>query len=200
MRGKAYANRRAKEERPEGDFYETPRSLVWMLQETGELHGLQNMLDPCAGNGRIVSALRECRPNSTIRGYDLFTGYGEGTVDFLDAGQDCPAIVTNFPFSQWDSMIRHALEVSELVITIGRLNYFGTHARNVSGLWRNLKRVYAFDRMVDYRTPDREDGCFHVGALVTGWFIFHRKPKKAICIEILDVSRYATLGAYTLGG
>ena len=28
--GKAYANRKDKESRPEGDFYSTPKSLVWV--------------------------------------------------------------------------------------------------------------------------------------------------------------------------
>jgi hypothetical protein len=195
-KGKAYAARKAKEARPQGDFYSTPKSLTRELAKIGELDGYNDILDPCAGEGAIVDVLHEVT-GARIHASDLYTEYGNlrDIYDYEENSYDL--VVTNFPFSEWDSMLRKALEIAPKVITIGRLNYFGTHQRNVSGLWSDLTDVYVFDRMVDYRTPMRLDGLFHVGALVTGWFVFQRETSGVSPqINLIDVQKYATLGAY----
>lgn len=196
MSGKAYANRKKKEDRPEGDFYSTPMSLVRELKKTGEIDGYSDIIDPCAGEGAIVEALEE-NSNALIHASDLYVGY-DTVADIYDIPQNSyDLVVTNFPFSEWDDMVRKALEIAPKVITIGRLNYLGTHKRNVTGLWDNLTDIYVFDRMVDYRTPKRLDGLFHVGALVTGWFVFQRGTYEVSPqINLIDVQKYATLGAY----
>ena len=51
MKGKAYANRLPKHERPTGDFYATPRSLVRVAESviTQEFKQSVRVLDPCDG-------------------------------------------------------------------------------------------------------------------------------------------------------
>ena len=79
---------------------------------------------------------------------------------------------------------------------IGRLNYFGTCSRYQSGIWKNLKAIYCFNRYVDYRTPSRTDGLFCVGGMATAWFLWDKNYVGDPIIKILDVQRYAKLGNY----
>ena len=90
-----------------------------------------------------------------------------------------------------------ALQIEKFAY-IGRMNYFGTHARNVNGLFNECKKVYVFDRMIDYRTPYREDGLFHLGALVTAWFVWERGFIGKPTIEQIDMQKYAKLGSYEI--
>lgn len=48
--GKAYANRKPIEERPESDFYGTPRSVIWEMIDKGIFDDSKNILDPCCGD------------------------------------------------------------------------------------------------------------------------------------------------------
>lgn len=194
---KAYANKKPLHQRPLGDFYETPYSLVWRLLDTGEVSGCPGVVDPCAGRGAIVDALdNDPRFKGKIVGFDLYSRMFI-EKDIYDIEPDSfDIVVTNFPFTEWDAMVRKSLEIAPKVITIGRVNYFGTHDRNVTGFWNHLTNVYVFDRMIDYRTPSRTDGLFHVGALVTGWFVFERDVMGPPILEVIDVQEYAKLGAF----
>ena len=53
MSGKAYVNRKPKEERNENDFYETPYCLTWELQKLNIVKPNTTILDPCCGNYAI---------------------------------------------------------------------------------------------------------------------------------------------------
>jgi hypothetical protein len=196
--GKAYANRKEEKERPKGDFYETPYSLLWALyDQTNELKEEQSAYDPCAGNGALIEAGKKI--DLKIDGDDWFYGtqIGKQNRNFYDFKGFRSLIVTNFPFSEWDKMVWKGLSVSKRLITIGRVNYFGTHSRNENGLWKYLSDVYVFDRMTDYRAPIHPEGLFHVGALVTGWFVFDSTQKTDNTrLRVLDVQKYAKLGAF----
>jgi hypothetical protein len=194
--GKAYMNKKKVEDHPIGDFYETPKSLVWKLIDTGELSGHYRIVEPCAGNGSIVDALMEDKRTEhiDIYAFDLFTGY-ESSFDIFDYNISEDLIVTNFPFNQWDAMVEHSLTFAKKVCTIGRVNYFGTHNRNKKELWKHLHNVWIFDRMIDYRGEIDPTGQFHVGGLVTAWFVFEVDYEGPIIANILDVQEYATLGA-----
>ncbi len=71
------------------------------------------------------------------------------------------------------------------------MNYFGTTTRLSKGLWEGLKSVYWY---VDYRTPEREDGLFHVGAMSTAWFVWEKGFSSPPTIHFLRVQKYAKLG------
>ena len=189
-KGKAYANRKSMEDRPKGDFYPTPKSLVWVAKELflEELDGDKIVFDPCCGNGAISRALMDW--GLSIKENDLFMG----GVDYLETSFEYPQIVSNPPFSLWDQFVTKAKQEAEKVIFIGRMNYFGTYSRLKNGLWENLKGVYCFDRYVDYRTPERDDGLFHVGAMATAWFVWERGYNQKATIDFLSVQDYARLG------
>lgn len=205
--GKAYANRKPKEERPESDFYVSPRSLIWaLLDQTDVLTQYvqpEPIFDPCCGNFAIGNALRARdyvtdlpheKGKAVIQEKDIsIDGY-----DFLqDKKRGKSIILMNPPFSLFDEFITNAKETSKKVVSIGKLNFFGAYKRNASGLWKNLQHVYIFNRQVDYRTPERDDGLFHVGNLVTGWFLWNREWEEDYWeTSMLDVQPYAKLGQF----
>jgi hypothetical protein len=188
--GKAYANRLSQSDRPEGDFYPTPRSLVWAVYPVlyEEFDRSSIILEPCSGDGAVSDELH--RAGYQVHTNDLF----RGGFDYLEHNCSYRYIVTNPPFSMWDEFAEKAKSECEKVLLIGRLNYFGTASRLQSGMWENLKAVYCFNRYVDYRTEPRLDGLFNVGAMATGWFLWEANYTGDPALRFLDINPYAKLG------
>lgn len=188
--GKAYANKKGKDSRPKGDFYPTPKSLIWVAKTViqNEFCLAEDVLEPCFGGGAISDELKKMGYNVVEN--DLFTG----GVDYLQNKFEQTQVITNPPFSLWNEFVEKAKREATKVMMIGRLNYFGTTSRLKNGLWKELKTIYCFDRYVDYRTPERKDGMFHVGAMATGWFIWERGFIGNPSVLFLSVQPYATLG------
>lgn len=205
-KGKAYANRRPKYKRPKGDLYHSPKSIFWKLMEEKQVAGV---IWECACGD---NALLEEFPKYNIEGFgtDIDTGF-----DFLNDTQLKPfnTILINPPFSLFDEFIMKAKEYApDKIIMLGRTNYLGTHGRNVkpedrtdkqkekykdsARIWEDLKTMYVFDRMIDYQTPKRTDGMFHVGNMVTCWYVFEKGYVGDPTFKVLDLQEYATLGGY----
>jgi len=190
--GKAYANKKKQEDRPIGDFYSTPKSLVWVARSIieKEFHKNIPILEPCSGLGSISQELKQC--GYVVKENDLFYG----GVDYLTQNFIESTVITNPPFSLWDNFVEKSKTHAKKILMIGRLNYLGTNSRYLSSIWKNLKSIYCFNRYVDYRTPFRKDGLFNVGAMATGWFLWDLSFTGDTTIHILDVQQYATLGNY----
>lgn len=188
--GKAYANKKTKDKRPEGDFYETPKSLVWIVENLirSEFSSTETILEPCSGNGAISDELRKY--GFTVKENDFFRGGN----DYLSTSFSEKYIITNPPFSLWDDFVVKAKKECEKVMFIGKLNYFGTNSRLKKGIWNNLKSIHCFNRYVDYRTISREDGLFNVGAMASAWFLWDMDFIENPTIHFLDVQKYAKLG------
>ena len=188
--GKAYANKKKKINRPEGDFYPTPKSLLWVISDVikQEFPISQTILEPASGNGAISNELK-------AMGYQVIENdlFNNG-VDYLQTQFTNNYIITNPPFSLWDEFVVKAKQESKKVLMIGRLNYFGTNSRFTSGVWNNLKSVYCFNRYIDYRTPERNDGMFNVGAMATAWFLWDSEYTGNPQLHFVDVQDYAKLG------
>lgn len=193
MIGKAYANRKKIEDRPKSDFYETPYSLTWELLKLGLFDFNKGCLEPASGMGAIHSILNDIFRWGCMGNDIRITG-----DDFLDWTEKYPYIITNPPFSLFDEFVLKAKEIAtEKIAMIGKVNFFGAYKRVEKGVWKHLKHVYIFNRMVDYRTPVRDDGLFHVGNLVTGWFVWDLSWNEDWWhTSILDVQKYAKLGQY----
>lgn len=189
MKGKAYVNRKDLYLRPESDYYPTPKSLTRELIKLGILKEGEVIYEPASGEGAISSVLED-------HGFAVFCDDLRTTgKDFLECEEKFPVIVTNPPFSLFDDFVMKAKELAPKVIFIAKTNFFGAYKRSQSGVWDNLKDVYIFNRQVDYRTPLREDGLFHVGNLITGWFVWDTEWKESYWrTHIIDVQEYAKLG------
>lgn len=200
-KGKSYACRNKKENRlRKGDLYPTPKSLVWCAKDLfcKVIPKDATITEPCCANGALTNALWEMGFEHFIEN-DLFSKRNILHEDILATNLDEWAseyVVTNFPFSKWDDCVSAFLAKKHLkaLVTIGRLNYLSTQSRLESPLWKHLKEVWVFSRYVDYRTPERDDGCFNVGAMATGWFYFTKEEIECPKIRFVDVSKYAKLG------
>lgn len=186
--GKAYANRKKESDRPENDFYPTPKCLTWELIKTGQLEGCKSILEPCCGQYAISKELENAGFEVTSR--DLIYGNDFLKDDYSNEHYD--AIVTNPPFDIYDEIIKKAKTVDcQKIICIGRTNYFGSHSRNINGMWDELSDVYIFDRQVAYDRPLRDDGKFECGCLVTCWLVWTKGYVGSPRLHIIDVQQYA---------
>ena len=108
--GKAYANRKPVEERPEADFYSTPYSL------TRELLKVRNfpkvIYEPAAGNGAITHVLKQYG-HIVVEDDIRTTG-----ADFLDFQDHVPCIITNPPFSLFTKFVEKAKECSDVFVLL----------------------------------------------------------------------------------
>lgn len=191
--GKAYANRRRRDDRPEGDYYPTPRSLMWVAEDVfGRWFDKgATVLDPCCGAHVMADELRKFGYSVVENDICL-----EGGMDYLQGQWNETQVVMNPPFSLWDDFVFKAKTHADAIVSIGRLNYLSTHSRYASGIWKDLVAVYPFTRYIDYQTELRDDGMFCVGAMATGWFVWKRDAGTPPFLEMLDVQKYATLGNF----
>lgn len=185
MKGKAYANRKSIDKRPESDYYGTPKSCIYVLKEqTNELDNIDFVYEPACGKYQLSEGLNDIGIKTKCS--DINMG-----IDFLSDNSKKKIIITNPPFSLFDEFVLQAKKVSNVFIFIAKTNFFGAYKRNKNGIWDNLKHVYVFNRQIDYRTPYRKDGKFYCGNLITGWFIWDTNYDKSYWKQsILDVQKY----------
>lgn len=194
---RALGNKR-KESRPKNDLYCTPFSLTWELVKK---YDLQNVWEPACGQSSISNALKQKSIDVVESDIDPDFDPTRKSNSFFEFTEPLAnTVISNPPFSLWDLFVFHAkfLEINKIIF-IGKTDYFSAAGRYNSGIWNNLKHVEIFDRKVDYQTPYREDGLFHVGAMTSAWFIWERNYTGKPSIDIIDVQPYAKLGAFKNG-
>ena len=191
MSGKAFANRKPKEERNENDFYETPYSLTWEMQKLNIIKPNTTILDPCCGNYAISKWFRKTNivtEKSLEYGNNFFKDkYEDYSFDY---------VILNPPFDCWDKFIEKAKRIGKTVISIGKTDYFSCYQRLENGIWKGLSDIYVFNRKVDYQFPIFEDGTFGVGSLTSGWFVWNKDYTDNPKLHFIDVQKYATRGGY----
>jgi hypothetical protein len=197
MKGKDYLSRK---NRPEGDFYPTPKSLAWVAEKIIKREFQDKIIfDPCAGEFQLAEEIEKM--SYSVPSNDLYNDKCVWKIDYTDMVNSYThlhfdQVIANPPFSLWDEFVLKAKMHCKKFMFIGRLNYFGTQSRLKKEIWEGLKGFYPFSRYVDYRTPPREDGHFHVGGMATAWFLWEDGYSGKKDFDILDVQKYATLGNY----
>lgn len=186
------AHYKSQDERPLGDFYATPRSLLWVASTllATEFDKTLPILDPCAGEGAISDELAKL--GYTVHTNDLYFG----GVDYLTNSWTEQQVIMNPPFSLWDEFVWQAKTHARKILAIGKLSYLATQGRLKNNTWQHLKCIYCFNRCVDFQTPMRTDGCFYNGGIATGWFLWDDTYTAKPTLDILDVQAYATLGKF----
>ena len=96
----------------------------------------------------------------------------------------------NPPFKLFNDFVSKAKQEAEKVFCIGKLNFFGAHDRNATGLWDNMEWVLPFDRQIAFDRPEH-DGKVEMGMMVTGWFVWNAYYDGYPKIKVLDMQRYA---------
>ena len=184
VKGKAYANRKLEHKRPANDFYETPYCMTEELVKTGALKNVKTVWDPCCGKYAILNVLKKY--GFSTFGNDIMYGFDY----FQQQYQKHECIVMNPPFKLFDAFVTKAKEEADLVCAIGKANYFGSHSRNVNGLWEHLKEVYFFDRQIAFDKPLRADNKVECGMMITGWFVWDMTYSGKPEINVIDMQQY----------
>lgn len=190
--GKAYANRKQIEERPESDFYGTPRSVIWEMIDKGIFNNSKNILDPCCGDKIFEQELS--KKGLSVISKDIQTGN-----DFLEEKYNFgmfDTVASNPPFSLFDSFVLKAKEVAPKVVFIGKTNFLGAHSRQLNGVWEYLSDVYVLDRQIDYQFPVQDNGDVGVGCLVTCVYVWVWGYKAEPKLHFIDMNKYCKLGSY----
>jgi predicted RNA methylase len=117
----------------------TPFPLARALAAAIRPHGV--ILDPCAGTGHFVRALR-------LYGRVVSCEIARGR-SFFDWTTHVDWIVTNPPWSQFRAFLAHALTVADHVALMASVNHFWTKSR------RALVRDAGFGlaRIIEFETP-----------------------------------------------
>ena len=142
--------------RRKDDFYETPDWLIGLcLDEIANVNDIYRgsgwsrsrlkILEPCAGNGAVVSQLEYRFPNAMIDAFDINTASNwKGrrtnliTCDFLkeDITEKYDLIITNPPYSLAIDFVEKCLSLSDqskyrgLVCMLLRLGFLESKSRN----------------------------------------------------------------------
>jgi hypothetical protein len=158
--------------RSPADFYETPAWTVHRLLERITLPG-GLWLEPCAGDGAIINAVNsfpgpgafdpsevrwtahelreECKPK-------LYEAAGRLVTigDFLavkpprtSSGPYYDVSISNYPFSIAMEMIEHNLKFASHVLSLLRLNFFGSEKRNAF-FQKYMPDVYVIPNRVSF--------------------------------------------------
>ena len=98
----------------------TPDELARLLVETICPSGI--ILEPCAGNGAFVRALRS---HGHVHQLDI----EDGGMGFSWWTEHVNWIVTNPPWSQFRMFLHHALEVADHVAFLATVNHWWTRRR-----------------------------------------------------------------------
>lgn len=107
-------------ERKVADFYPTPIDATIALMGWWKLPRGLRVLEPCCGEGHISRILERRGLEVTSRDL-LFTGYGQGGINYLTSPEasrttyEFDAVITNPPFSLAEQFIRRALRDAPLV-------------------------------------------------------------------------------------
>ncbi len=109
------------------------RALVRALQPSGTI------LEPCAGTGNFVKALR---PYGQVHWCEVDRG-----ADFLAWTQRVDWIVTNPPWSQFRAFLAHSLQIADRVAFVSTLNHLWTRARRqlVKDAGFGIEKIIEFD-------------------------------------------------------
>jgi hypothetical protein len=131
------------------DFFPTPRPIIEQMLDAAEIEPMDRVLEPSAGKGDILTAIRQRHPEADLRAIEqnlalqgILTAKGFSDIvtygDFLEHSGEYTRIVMNPPFSGGQDMahIRHAYE---LLATGGRLvaiasehGFFASDAKSVA--------------------------------------------------------------------
>lgn len=162
--GKAFMHRSSKD-----DCYSTPYSMVWQLLEKEKFHKDDQILEPCSGEGTIVTALYQ-QGCTNITNYDIKEGF-----NFFEDKKYYSQIITNPPYRQADQFVAKAKEIYTYKIAmLLRLNYLSGYQRYEAGIFNELSTIYTFTRMSDLRAPIRKDGKYPSAGIVYAWLIWEK--------------------------
>lgn len=170
-------NRSAAREAHPNDFFETP---AWCTKAILPLLPSANVLDPCAGSGAILRAVRDEYPDALVSGYEINDaltalshehGLSVETRDALglDPWRAADVILMNPPFALAEEFVRRALAEAQptaWVVALLRVNWIASIKRMA------FHRAHPADLYILPRRPSftgkGTDACEYA------WFVWRR--------------------------
>lgn len=174
-------------ERPQGDFYATPKEAITQLLNKEQFGNI--VLEPCCGNGAISKVLEEYKYN--VISQDLYDWkYGTSNKDFLiEPIQEVDAVITNPPFKLSTEFVYKSLECTKSkkgkVAILNRIQWLEGQKRRklftetcLSKVLIFSKRIPRFHRYDFAGKPGTSLICFawfiwdwsHIGNVKIDWF------------------------------
>lgn len=104
-----------------------------------------SVLEPCKGNGAFINALKNCSGVT----YD-WCEIQEGK-NFFNYTNKVDWIITNPPFSQFRSFLKHSMEIADNIVFLSLINAFFMKAR-----MRDMKEMgFGFHTILSVDTPPK---------------------------------------------
>jgi hypothetical protein len=131
----------ATDERPAHDYYKTPDWCLPALLDVWNIDAPHTILEPAAGDGALLPALRQTWPDATIDAWDIEPRHeGVKRRDFFwfeDTPQRYDLVITNPPYKHAEQFVRYGLTRlapgGHLALFL-RLGFLGSHER--IALWK----------------------------------------------------------------
>lgn len=148
------------------DVYLTPEHAIDQLLCVEWFKG--HILEPAAGDWRIVNKLKEMHYVSEVTAFDIEPNqYGPG-VNFLEEGKiwPCDHIVTNPPYRYAGHFVEKALRCANgKVAMLLRLAFLeGQQRKELYKRWP-LKAVYVFSKRLSFKSGG-------AGTIAYAWFVW----------------------------
>lgn len=173
--------------RNEVDFYVTPdETIEKILYELAWCHGTE-ILEPCAGNGAIVRALKhkptkyivtavEIRNSETENLFKAGADHVYCGIDFLKMSKLNPkpeVIITNPPYSIAQEIIEHCFEIAPdaEIIMLLRLGFLGSKKRKSFWGKHPVTQLYPLGQRPSFTGKGTDSADY-------AWFVWskYRKP------------------------
>ena len=175
--------------RIESDFYATPDSTIDKLLAIHKLNKNTNILEPCAGDGAIVKALRRNGYTNWIHSIELRKEEFDNLAphsnnvsigDFLkfETDIDYGTIITNPPFSIAQQIIEHCFEIASPdteIIMLLRLAFLESKKRY--NFWQNypVSKLYVLSERPSFTGHGTD-------ATAYAWFVWDNSNQQKISV------------------
>ena len=173
--------------RIESDFYATPKETIENFLDNYPTISFQNVLEPCAGNGSIVKALRNYGRHLSITSNEIREEeiinlktisefvYNE---DFLTFVPKIPygTIITNPPFSIAQQIIEHCFEIANKeteIIMLLRLAFLESKKRHDFWQKHPVNKLYVLSERPSFTGHGTD-------ATAYAWFVWDDSEKQEI--------------------
>jgi hypothetical protein len=199
VKGKNFSRNRARADRMEADFYQTPHCLTqtFIDSHVKSFWDADVICDYCSGAAAIVKVLND-------NGYKVQYGDIADPIktDFFNIGHGEPYGIMNPPFRLFNQWVEHCFEVFDYSFALlGPTTYLqGIHRYNKegTGIFQNekypLTHIYTFNRYPMLSARLRPDGLIETGMQALSWYVWTKDGHKGYSMETihrwLDIDQF----------
>lgn len=163
----------AKTDRHKEDFYATEPKATKLLCDVEQFNN--RILEPCCGQGHMSEVLKS--NGYSVTSYDLVDrGYGD-TKDFFSLDHWDGDIITNPPYKNVLSYVKHAIDIVDdgaKVAMLLKVLFLEGKERGKYMLENPPKYIYVFSGRIKCAINGDFDAINNGGALAFAWFVWEK--------------------------